>query len=349
MAVPSTVAPDRIVTVTPDKAAKALMALMLAGVPAYLHGHPGIGKSDVVAQVCREAGRPMIDTRAAGMDPLDARGAMEIVDHRTVWTRPALWPTDPGYVIFFDEFNRAPLSVQNVLMQAMNTGMIGEHPLPPDTYIILAGNDDDAGVQRTSGAMNNRAAHLYVVPDVPVWCAWAAANGIHPLVYAFHRWRQQNPTDAAGNPRPNVFSTFDKHAHAYPTPRAWAMVSKVMHATPDPDVRLPVVAGIVGEAAALEFLAFADLYRKLPNLDHIRLNPATAPVPTDVSAQYAVSAAIAARMTEDTMEAYLTYLDRLPAAEYSVFAVKDATARDPGLATTEAFGTWAVKHQGVLN
>jgi hypothetical protein len=89
------------------------------------------------------------------------------------------------------------------------------------------------------------------------------------------------------------------------------------------------------------------VFRSLPSLDAILLNPATAPVPDEPSALCAVATGLARRTTEQNFAAVSQYAGRL-AREYATLLVKSATARLPGLAHHPAFTRWAVNNGAAL-
>jgi len=106
--------------------------------------------------------------------------------------------------------------------------------------------------------------------------------------------------------------------------RAWIVVV-------DGDVEFALYEGTVGRGAAIEFTGFLRVFRSLPSLDAILLNPATAPIPAEPSALCAVATGLARRTTEQNFAAVSQYADRL-AREYGTLLIKAATARLPGLA-----------------
>jgi len=61
-------------TITPKSATKAIKRAIAKRRPIMLWGPPGIGKSDVVAQIGAEQGREVIDIRLALWDPTDIKG-----------------------------------------------------------------------------------------------------------------------------------------------------------------------------------------------------------------------------------------------------------------------------------
>ena len=60
--------------------------------PVMLWGPPGVGKSQMVAQVAGRHGMPVIDIRLSQMEPSDLRGIPFRVDDRVEWAVPAMLP-----------------------------------------------------------------------------------------------------------------------------------------------------------------------------------------------------------------------------------------------------------------
>ena len=105
--------------------------------------------------------------------------------------------------------------------------------------------------------------------------------------------------------------------------------------------------GTVGQAAASEFVAFLRLFRQLPSIDEILLNPATASVPSEPSAQIAIATALGRVLSDTSVGRGLTYLDRMP-TEMRVMAMRDAAARDTAITHTPEFVRFGVEYREVL-
>jgi AAA domain (dynein-related subfamily) len=326
------------ITLKPSQVAAALVSLVKAGQPTALWGAPGIGKSDIVRQVGASLGMSVIDIRASMLDPVDLRGLPMVQNGRSHWATPEFLPTDGVGILFLDELNRAPTMVQNALFQLVLDRKLGEYELPSGWVVVAACNreTDGGGVQRMAAALANRFVHIDVEPDLDDWCKWAASNSMDPMLIAFMRFR------------PEYLNRFDPKAKAFPTPRSWSFVSRIVGQHQTPDLELAMVSGTVGQAAAIEFESFARTFRQLPSIDAILLNPATAAVPTDPATCYAVSAALARRATDTNVGRVIQYLDRMP-EEFAVYAIKDATARDPMVAKTPEFILWASVHGDVMS
>jgi hypothetical protein len=308
--------------------------------PAYLWSAPGVGKSDIVRAVAQERGLPLIDFRAVLRDPVDLRGLPAIVDGKAHWLPPSDLPNvtrdGPEGILYLDELNAAAASVQSACFGLVLDRKVGEYILPAGWRIVGSGNrqSDKAAAQRMPSALANRFAHIDVEPDVDAFTEWAVKNDIHPLVISFVRFR------------PSLLHAMEgSDLRAFPTPRSWAKVSKFAHLELHAMQRL--AGGRIGQGAAAEFAAFVGLANELPSLDYILENPATAKLPKNVSAKYAVASGLGRKITAKTIDAAVTYIKRMD-REYEVMMVMDAVNRDMTLCETKAFVTWAGEHQDVI-
>ena len=168
---------------TPSQIVSALRSLLAIRQPAFLWGPPGVGKSQVVAQVARQNGLALRDIRAVLLDPVDLRGLPRIsADGRSVWCPPAFLPgpADPERgIVFLDELNAAPPLVQAACYQLVLDRAIGEYRLPDGWSIVAAGNreGDRAVAYRMPSALANRMVHLDFTPDLE---DWLGSGGGHP-------------------------------------------------------------------------------------------------------------------------------------------------------------------------
>lgn len=323
----------------PSSVATALTCCIEAKQPVIVWGEPGIGKSAVANQVSALLGRTVLDVRASLLDPVDLRGVPQVKDGMTRWCPPSFLPaanSGPS-IILLDELNRAPVLTQNGLFQLVLDRALGEYRLPDTCEIIACCNraSDGGGVQKMPQALANRFVHLDMEPDLDDWCKWAVAGGnIEPAVIAFLRFR------------PDLLQQFSRTDKSFPTPRSWAFVSRITAKKPGNGIEHALYAGSVGEGAALEYSAFLRMFRELPNIDAIMLNPKSAPVPQGPATLFAVSSALARRANGNNFGRVLQYFARLP-QEYEVYGVQDATRRDNSLSATPDFTRWAVEHTDV--
>jgi hypothetical protein len=85
------------------------------------------------------------------------------------------------------------------------------------------------------------------------------------------------------------------------------------------------------------------MFRELPNIDAILLNPTQEPVPENAAAQYAVASALARCASDTNFDRIRVYMNRLP-TEFRVLCVRDATLRQPAIRCTSGYTKWAVEN-----
>jgi hypothetical protein len=96
-----------------------------------------------------------------------------------------------------------------------------------------------------------------------------------------------------------------------------------------------------------ELVAFLRLFRQLPSIDEILLNPDLAPLPEEPSARIAIATVLGRALTDHSVARGIRYLDRMP-TEMRVLAMRDAAARDRAITHTPEFVRFGVEHAEVL-
>jgi len=240
----------------------------------FLWGGPGIGKSSVCKQAAIDKGVDFIDIRALLLDPTDLRGIPIPEDGKAKWLAPSFLPTEGRGLIMFDELVLAPPIVSNSILQLVLDRMIGEYVLPDGWCIVAASNRETEaiGVYRLSPPLANRFVHVSFdildesghsfVSDAgicnPDWITWAVKNDVHPAVMGL-----------LSKFRPELIYKFDANHKAFPTPRSWEFVSKIMKNSASRKLKFELIKGCVGEGAARELAGYMELWDKLPDLDAI--------------------------------------------------------------------------------
>lgn len=112
---------------------KQLSVLLKTDTPVFLHGSPGIGKSYIVNDIAQREKLAIIDVRLSQLDAVDLRGIPTIKENQTVWMPPVFLPSDAKSegILFLDELNSAPLSVQAAIYQLVLDRKIGEYTACP--------------------------------------------------------------------------------------------------------------------------------------------------------------------------------------------------------------------------
>lgn len=310
--------------------------------PAFIWGQPGVGKSEAVHQLAREANGHMVDVRMSQYDSVDFRGIPAPHDGTatTVWYMPATLPFvgnpafdqygDRPIVLFLDEMNSASASVQAVGYQLINDRRVGEHVLRDNVIVIAAGNrETDKGVTtRMPTPLANRFTHVEAIVDPDAWCYWAQDAGIDPVGIAYIQFQKSD------------LSTFDpaKPDKAFATPRTWAKALRYYADPAMPErIKMAAMDGAIGPGVAAKFWGFVDVWRKMPSIASIIANPNGVDVPTEPSMRWAVAVACSGAMDAKTVGALQTYLQRFKEDEFLLIAWQLGIKRDPKLHATPEF------------
>lgn len=329
-----------ITTLKPSQLALALDTLIKAQIPVFIWGQPGVGKSQILAQVAKQQGKQVIDIRAVQMDPVDLKGLPHVNgDGRAHWAIPDFLPRSGEGVLFLDELNSAPQLVQAACYQLILDRRLGEYELPEGWAIVAAGNNEtDRGVTtRMPTPLANRFAHFHATTDVDDWSRWAASHNIRAEIIAFIRFR------------PELLHSFDAKSgeKSFPTPRSWERVSETLDADPPKEIEFQLYAALIGQAAAAELVGFLRIFRNLPSIDGILLNPGTANVPEDPATLYALSGALARRADDNNIDRIKQYAERMP-DEFTVLTMADASKRNPDIQSTAAFIAFASQYSELV-
>ncbi|WP_299028234.1 MoxR family ATPase [uncultured Sulfitobacter sp.] len=314
------------VNTTPISAGTAL-ATLRAGFAAQqagqmtaswmLHGRPGIGKTEIIAQLAAETGSRLFDLRLTTIEPQDLRG-LPFYDHaekRTVWYPPEDLPSDPDApsILFLDELTAAAPTLQPTVYGLLQERRVGQHGLPASTFIVAAGNmvEDGAVAYEMGTALSDRLIHLSLRAEAADWLAsYAVPQGLHPAVTAFIRTR------------PDLLDTTEEAVRRGQmiacTPRAWARVSAILYAANDKSLRDVLLAGTLGDAAAAEFILIVD----------------------EIAATVSAQAMLEVRGAE-RLALYPTSLHGLTALVYAVVTLADKVTLPAAIEVMAGIGTLA--------
>lgn len=321
--------------------------------PVMLWGPPGVGKSQIVAQVAARHRVPVIDIRLSQMEPSDLRGIPFRSGEHVEWAIPAMLPDAERHgaqgILFLDEITSAAPTVSAAAYQLILDRRLGNYEVPEGWAIFAAGNrQGDRGVTYSMPApLANRFSHFEFEVNLDDWVAWAWANGVDERVIAFLRFR------------PELLFDFDP-AHnpvAFPSPRSWEFAHRALQKFGDrPDVLVGSLQACVGPAAGIELHAFVENLDNLPDMDAITRGEEV-PVPKAVDLQYAVASSLVGRAIRARAEAdgtavmghILDYAGRFPQREMGVMLVSDLhRAVGESLFSVPQFQDWASQVADVM-
>ena len=314
--------------------------------PVMLWGPPGVGKSQIIAQVAEHHGAPVIDIRLSQMEPSDLRGIPFRSGESVEWAIPSMLPDvnrhGPEGILFLDEITSVPPSVSAAAYQLILDRRLGAYEVPDGWAIFAAGNrQGDRGVTYSMPApLANRFSHYELDVNLDDWVAWAYAHDIDERMIAFLRFR------------PELLFEFDP-AHnpvAFPSPRSWEFAHRALQKFgSNSNVIVEALQACVGPAAGIELNAFVDNLDKLPDIDAIVAGESL-PVPKETDLQYAVASALVARAIRargngDSQNVYghiIDYAGSFPQREMGVMLISDMhRAIGQDLFAVPQFSQWA--------
>jgi hypothetical protein len=277
-------------TVTTQTARRAIMTCFKHQRPVFLWGPPGIGKSEVVADISQEMGGAFIDLRLAQMEPTDLRGIpfFNKDNGKMDWAPPIDLPDEefasqyPIVVLFLDEMNSAAPSIQASAYQLILNRRIGKYKLPNNVVVVAAGNrESDKGVTyRMPAPLANRFIHLEMRVDHSSWEIWATTNRVHKDVVGYIGFAKQDLYDF--DPRSS--------SRSFATPRSWSFVSSLLDDETISDSDLTdLIAGAVGEGVAIKFMAHRKIAGQLPRPEDILTGKVTNLNSKEISAMYSLT------------------------------------------------------------
>lgn len=235
-------------------------------------GMAGTGKTEMAQAACADMGFEGIYLNLSVLEAPDLIGLPIITaDQRVDYATPKFFPkfgkdasgadTKPK-VLIVDEIDKAKSELQNPLLELFQFHAINGNKLDIQA-IIATGNLPDEGAfsQPISHALTNRCKVYKVTHNFESWREWAQRASVNPLVIGFlsknHEWLSQKAVEG------------DPTAYTRPSPRSWSMAASDLDFTTTKDTldfQTQLVAGRVGQAAALQFRVWLEHYRHIEPL-----------------------------------------------------------------------------------
>lgn len=323
---------------------KTIQSLVEQKVPTFLWGAPGIGKSSIVKQISQEKNIGFIDLRLSLMDPTDLKGIpfYDKESHTALWAPPAFLPSEGEGILFLDELNSAPPSVQASAYQLILDRKVGEYVLPDGWAIVAAGNrEGDRGLTyRMPSPLANRFVHFEMEVDVDDWRDWAYKKEIDERIIAYISYKSEH------------LFTFDAKSDvkSFATPRSWEYVNAILKSTITQELLLDSLSGAIGKDVSVGFLSFCKVMRKLPDIKNI-LACGDGEYSEEVDVLYALSTGLVSALlkdnTEQNLENLLSYTLGLK-SEFAVMVVQDLQRNGVTMESSSVFKEWVRKFAYLL-
>jgi hypothetical protein len=317
---------------------RSLDKLIESQIPVFVWGSPGIGKSSIIKQIAVDKGLEFVDLRLSLLDPTDLKGIpfFDKDNNEAVWASPNFLPKNPDSkgILFLDEINTAPPSVQASAYQLVLDRKVGDYELPKGWSIVAAGNhESDRGVvYRMPPPLANRFVHLSMEVSFEDWKGWAYENGIDSSIIAFLNYDNEKLFD------------FDpsKNQKSFPTPRSWEYVHKVLDSGVEPTLLMEIISGAVGSDSATAFMSFRKVMHRLPNIEKLLANE-DIEVEHDSQVLFALIAGIITNIKQnssrDKIDNALKFSLTLP-KEFSVMLVKDMQQNKINVEASTVWEDW---------
>lgn len=316
------------VTVTPNVIENLIMSYP-RDISILIAGQPGIGKSELLAQIAKKLGAKIVRYEMATMDAVDVKGCPFPIGKATEFLPPKdfLDLTDQAeytgpMVANFDDLGAADEAVFNALLGIMLQREVGQYKIRDNVILAATTNraEDKAGARQITTALNNRFAHFTMECDAKQWVAWAQNNDIEPDIIAYIRACESE------------LNTFDPKSgeYAFATPRSVAMASRVQKAIGLNNGNLvTALASCCGYAWAGQYKAWLDRTRTLVTPEEILKDPKNCRVPEshEIDVIHATIANLAHHIQKNnsfkTLKAGYIYAARLHAADIAAVLAAD--------------------------
>lgn len=305
--------------------------------PVYIESSPGLGKTQIAAQVAQDLKIAFKAIHAPLMQPEDYgfpaitqdKSNVNFIVSKEKFPLEASDCPNEG-ILLIDELPQCDHSSQKILANLVHEREIHNQKLKAGWFIIATGNRsiDRAGASRLLSHLRGRVTSYALEASLDDWTQWALQNKVKTEVIAFIRFR------------PELLNAFDPQQEICPSPRSWVDGVSQALGIIDSNLEFETFKGDVGEGAAAEFIAFLKVFRKLPSPDAILLDPKKTPVPEDPATLYALCGSLAAKASPDNLGRLMIYIKRMP-PEFGVLFIRDAIQRNPEIQQTPELIYWA--------
>ena len=342
-----------------------VLKVLKTGIPKQrtflLTGGPGVGKTDLSKQGAELAEYNHRVFHPVWSDPTEARGMPWIFKEEGSEKPRAefipfgdlerLLKTEEPTVAILDDLGQAAPLVQASYMPWLLERRINGHTFPDHVTFIACTNrrEDRAAVSGILEPVKSRF-HTILNLDVDIedWIKWAIQNNIHPVMQAFIRFRPELLFDFT--PTGDMTNS--------PTPRTVANVARLYADKYPHETELELYQGAAGEGFAIEFLAFAKIYRKAVSPAKVIADPDSITIPEDPAVLYALCGAVANLSRTETMPQIIKFAERLAVgdnfsnkiarSEFAVLLVRDSCNHDEECRNTREYIEWQTQNSDII-
>lgn len=322
---------------SPRKIKQYVTECLYAGLVPYVQSSPGMGKSTIMKNVANELQLKMIDHRLSTSAPEDLSGLPEFYNtkegHRMAHFVPFadLFPIEgtekpegmEGWMLFLDEFNAAPKSVQAAAYKLILDKMVGQHKLHENVVLTAAGNlsTDRAITNPISTAMQSRVIHLEMEINFEEWLMDVAIpENYDTRIIAY---LSQFPSKLMDF-RP------EHNEKTFCCPRTWEFTNRLIRNKEVKDATATLLAGTITSGVAVDFTQFTRVFHNLVTINEIRADPSNCRIPQDVGSKWAIISHMMEKITEDNFDDLSVYADRF-SVDFRILFYRFTLKRKPEL------------------
>ena len=322
-----------------EEAKECAKLCIIAKIPSFWHGPPGIGKTRGWNQVADELKRDFLGISAPLLQPVDLLGLPDRQGNKTIWSRPEILPEEGEGIILIDELPDSSQLMQKAFYSLVLEHRVQSHIIPDSWYIAAAGNrvEDKAMASSLPSPLITRFCHLGICCPNPDFTKQTvekaeidltefipyALKHFHPVIAAYLKFKPEHCY------------------HHQAVPRTWEFVSNLLSVTKEHFINpvKQIIKGLIGEIVGNDFYNFLKLATKIPSIDSIINNPETADIPDEKDIRFNLVTALIHHITEDNATNILKYGLRLH-KEIQTFMFDMAKNIKPFITTNPIFINW---------
>jgi hypothetical protein len=332
----------------------------------YLRGRIGRGKTSLIMKTPQllQAANPgktfgiavingpclSISTASGYLWPTEQDGAQY-----SRFTRPDWWITTEGKpleeydggIVFVDEMDKCDPDVKKILGEAMLSKRFASHILPPGWVMWGAGNTklDRSGSTKEFDHLIGRRREIEFDDDLESLAHWMEDNGCLPETIVFVN--EHPDTVFPSEPPKEQGPSCNPRSLVEGADRFLQMLMGDSHVVPTGAEVMEMVAGSIGQAAAVQYFATVRLGQELPDYEEIIAKPKETRVPTKPDAVMIACHKIGRRVTKEDLAPAVQYISRLP-EEFAVMFCRTIVKRDRTLVTHSAMKDWIAKNASLV-
>lgn len=290
-------------------------------------GDPGVGKTSIVRAVGKTLKLPVVELLGSTLDPTDVGGLpvkhVDADNRATVERIPLRVIADAcsaPHILFLDELSSAPAAVQAAFLRLILDRAAGDSILHPDSVIVAACNPPEqtpGGFDLTAPLMNRMAVVKFRPTEDEVISYMRGLGKIDSTDAEERALAEEASLFSAVASVADGLLQIDLPKEAisggipWASPRAVETMLRLRAAAtaigidPTDEAVVSLMAGAIGERAAITYMGILRTITELPSVDEIIADPEKALLPTEKAKQIAALGLMTRIATKNLYAAYI--------------------------------------------